>query len=82
MVADGVVVLLMIKLLKAVYPDVTKPWYVEDDGALGTFDTIGLYFNSLKHFGLDQHFGPGREYYPKPPKMVLIVHPYNLVEGK
>ena len=44
-------VLLLIKYLKAAYPDVTQPWYAKDSGAIGTFKNIGLYFNSLRKFG-------------------------------
>ena len=40
MVAYGIGVLPLIKHPKAAYPDVTQPWYADDDGALGTFDTI------------------------------------------
>ena len=43
MVYYGIWVLLMIKLLKAAYTDVTQTWYVDDVGALGTFNNIGLY---------------------------------------
>ena len=69
MVAYGIGVLPLRKRLKVEYPDVTQPWYADDSGALGTFDIIGLYFNLLKRFG------PGSGYYPKPSKIVLIVHP-------
>ena len=40
--------LLLIKLLKLVYPDITQPLYADNDGALGTFDNLERYFNSLK----------------------------------
>ena len=76
MVAYGIGVLPLTKILKAAYTDVTQTWYAENDGELGTFDNIGSYFNALKHFG------PGRGYYPKPPNSVLIVHPNNLTPGK
>ena len=43
-VAYDIVVLLLIKQLKAEYPDITQPWYTYNTGALGMFDNIGLYF--------------------------------------
>ena len=76
MVAYNIVVLPLIKLLKAAYPDVTQLWYTDDAGALGTFDNIGLYFKSFKLLG------PGHGYYPKPPRSIIIVHPDNLASGK
>ena len=48
MVTYGIGVLPLIKFPKVAYPDVTKPWYDENGGALGMFDNIGLYFNLLK----------------------------------
>ena len=66
----------MIKRLKAAYPDATQPWYADNYSALGTFDNIGLYFNSLKHFR------PGYGCYPEPSKSVQIVHPNNLASWK
>ena len=76
MVAYYIEALPMIKLLKSLYPDNTQPWYSYDSGVLCTFDNIGLYFNLLKLFG------QGREYYPKPLKSVLIMHPNNLTAKK
>ena len=48
MVSYGIEVLLLIKRLKAVHPDVIHPWYADNYGALGAFDKIGLYFNGFK----------------------------------
>ena len=76
MVTYSIGVLQLIKLLKQEYPDVTQPWYSDDDGALGMFNNIGLYFNQLKQFGL------GRGYYPKPLKIVLLVYPDNTASNK
>ena len=76
MVAYGIGVICMMKQLKETYPDVTKPWYVDDEGALGTYDNIELYFNSLRQSV------PGRGYYPQPSKIVLIVHPDIIETGK
>ena len=65
----------MIKRLKVAYPEVTQPWYADYDGALGMFNNIQLYFNSLKQFGL------GCGYYPKPLENVIFVRPGNLSAG-
>ena len=48
MVTYVIGVILLEKFLKVVYPEVTQPRYADDAGALGMFDNIGLYFNSLK----------------------------------
>ena len=60
MVTYCILSILPIKRLKADYTDVTQPWYADDSSALGIFDNIGLYYNSLKRFF------PGRGYYPEP----------------
>ena len=70
-VAYVIVFLLIIKHLKESYPDFAQPWYADYDGALGTFDNVKLYFNSLKRIV------PARGYYPDPTKIILIVHPEN-----
>ena len=75
MVDHSIIVVLMIKQMKAEYSDVTHTWYADDACALGAFNNIVLYSNSLKHFGL------GHGYYTKPSKSVLIVHPNNLTAG-
>ena len=69
-------VLPLIKQLKSEYPDVTQPWFTDNAGALGTFNKIEYYLNLLIWFG------PGRGYYPKPLKIILIVHPKNPASGK
>ena len=75
-VAYAIGVLLLIKLKKSVYPGVNHTWYVDNTGALGTYDKIELYFNFLNKSGL----GCGQ--YPKPPKIVLIVHLHNIASRK
>ena len=65
-------ILPLIKHLKSVYPGVTHPCYANYSGALGMFDTLERYFNSLKHNGL------ARGYYLKPTKSIIIVYPKNL----
>ena len=42
MVAYGIGVLLLIKLPKAAYPDITYPCYTDNAVSLGMFDKIGL----------------------------------------
>ena len=76
MVAYGIGIILMIKLLKAEFPGVTHPWYADGAGALGTFANVELYFNSLRIFV------PGRVYYPETSKLVLVVHQDSLKSGK
>ena len=48
MVTSGIGFFSLIKFLKTEYLDVTQSWHADDAGALGMFDNIGLYFNSLK----------------------------------
>ena len=72
MVYYGIGVLPPTKILKAAYTDFTKPWYADDDGALGMFDNLELYFNSLKNNC------PSRGYYPNTTKIILIGHPENI----
>ena len=72
MVAYGIGILPMIKKPRAGFPDINQSWCSDDDGALSPFTIVESYFNSLKRHG------PGRGYYPKPSKRVLIVHPYNV----
>ena len=76
MVAYGIGLPPLIKRLKLAHTDIAQPWYVDDTGALCTLDNIGLYFNSLKRYGL------GHGYYPEPSKSVVIVHLDNLAAGK
>ena len=68
MVSYGIGFLLLIKCPKSAHDGITQPWYAEYTSALGTFENIGLYFNSLKLFG------PGLGYYPEPSKSVLIIN--------
>ena len=69
MIAYGIGILPLINNIKQKIPDVTQPWYADDVGDLGEFARIETYFNWLTHQG------SGRGYYPKPPKIILIVHP-------
>ena len=47
MIAYGIGTLPLIKNIKWEIPDVTQPWYADNDRALGTFARIETYFNSL-----------------------------------
>ena len=76
MVVYGTGVLLLIKRLKPVYPDVTQPCYADDSGSPGMFDKVGLYFNSLNRNV------PVWGHCPNPIKIIMIVHPNNLEAGK
>ena len=76
MVTYGNGVILMTKNLKAAHPDLIQPWYIDYMGALSNFVNVKLYFNSLKHSG------PDHGYYPKPSKIVIIMHPGNPETGK
>ena len=48
MVAYGIIILPLIKNLKAEFTDVTYTWYGDNDGALGKFANTELYFNFLR----------------------------------
>ena len=62
--------------LKRELPDVNRPWYADNSGALGTLSIIGTYLNSLTRQD------PGHGYHPKPLKSVQIVHLENIEAGK
>ena len=62
MVAYIIGILLLIKNLKAEFPDATHPYYDDYSGAQRTFARVKPYFNLLKRIG------PGQGYYPKPSK--------------
>ena len=72
MISFGKGILLIIKNLKRDLPDITHPWYADDDGELGMFAIIETSFLSLTHQG------PGGGYDPEPSKSVLIIHRKNI----
>ena len=72
MIVYGIGILQLINNLRGAIPDVTHPWYDNDTGDLGTFVRLETYFDSLTRQV------PGRGYYPKPSKRVLIVRPDNI----
>ena len=47
MVAYGIGILPLFKLLKSTYLVVTQPWYDDGAGALGTFNHLEKYFKAL-----------------------------------
>ena len=76
MIVYRIGILPLIKNLKQAISDVTQPWYADDTGALGTFARLETYFDSLTLHGL------GRGYHLKLSKILLIIHPDNLEDGK
>ena len=44
----GIGIILLMKLPKAEFTDVTQPWYSDDAGALSTFANFELNFNYSK----------------------------------
>ena len=76
MIAYGIGILPFIENLKRAIPDVTRPWYADDAGALRTFARLETYFDLLTRQG------PRRGYHPDPSKSVLTVRPENLKAGK
>ena len=76
MASYGIVILSLIKHLRAEFRDATQPFYADNSSALGTFANTKLYFNSVILLGL------GHRYYPEPSKSVLILHPNNTESGK
>ena len=75
MVAYGIGILPLINNIKKEIPDITQPWYADDDRDLGTFKRLETYFDLLTRQG------PGWGYHPYPTKNTLIVRPDNLEVG-
>ena len=48
MVAYVIGVFMLIKQLKAVYPDITQTFYADNSDVLGMFNNVELYFHLLK----------------------------------
>eukprot|EP00978_Attheya_sp_CCMP212_P041254 scaffold234298_cov35-Attheya_sp.AAC.1 len=76
MVAYGLMLLPLIKLLKKEHPYASQPWYADDTGAGGSFTAIRKQCESL------QKLGPARGYYPEPSKSIPVVREMNLVAAK
>ena len=76
MITYGIGILPLIKNLKHDIHNITKPWYADNSGTLGTLARIETYFNLLTRQD------PGHGYYPEPQTSVLIVNLDNLEAGK
>jgi hypothetical protein len=72
MFAYGIGIMSLIHQLKAEFPQVEQPWYVDDTGAGAKFDEIERFFRRLCEIG------PLFGYYPEPTKSILIVRQHNL----
>jgi hypothetical protein len=65
----GIGIVPLIRILKADFPAVEQPWYVDDAGAGGKFDNTRKFFRQLqgrKFFRQLQEIGPNYGYYPEP----------------
>jgi hypothetical protein len=71
MAAYGILLLPLIRQLKREIPEVSQPWYADDAGAGGNFDSLRRYFERL------QEIGPSRGYFPEPSKSILVVLEHN-----
>ena len=76
MFAYGVGILPLIRQLKAAHPSCIQPWYADDAGSAGTFESIDHFFADLVKIGPD--FG----YFPEPSKSVLIVRPSEIQHAR
>eukprot|EP00978_Attheya_sp_CCMP212_P009133 scaffold21500_cov58-Attheya_sp.AAC.4 len=76
MVAYGLMLLPLIKVLKKEHPGVSQPWYADDAGAGGSFTAIRKQFDCLRKLG------PARGYFPEPSKSILVVQETNLAVAK
>ena len=52
MIAYGIGVLPLIRVLRSDHPQVYQAWYADDAGAGGTFRDIMAHFRDLQHKGL------------------------------
>jgi hypothetical protein len=73
MFAYGIGILPLIRILKAEFPAVEQPWYVDDAGAGGRFIEICHFFCKLEEIGSSYRY-----YYPEPSKSILVVPQHNL----
>ena len=67
MIAYGIGLLPLIRVLQVDHPQVYQPWYADDSGAGGRFKDIMAHFRDL------QLKGPARGYFPDPTKSILVV---------
>ena len=76
MTTYGICILALIKNLKREIPGITKTWYADNSGSLGTLARIETYCNLLTRQG------PGSRYHIKQSKTILVVDAENLEAGK
>ena len=76
MIAYGIKVLPLIRVLRTDHPQVSQPWYADDAGAGGKFGAVMAHFRDL------QLKGPARGYFPEPTKSILVVSEQNLPRAK
>ena len=76
MIAYGIGVLPLIRVLQVDHPQVYQPWYADDAGAWGRFQDIMAHFRDL------QLKGPARGYFSNPTKSILVVSEKNVPRAK
>ena len=76
MIAYGIWVLPLIRVLRSDHPQVYQPWYADDAGAGGTFRDIMAHFTDL------QLKGPAPGYFPETTKSILVVLENNVPRAK
>ena len=72
MIAYGISVLPLIRVLRRDHSQVTQPWYADDAGAGGNFEAVMAHFRDL------QLKGPARGYFPELTKSILVVAEKNV----
>ena len=76
MIAYGIGVLPLIRVLRSDHPQVSQPWYADYAGAGGKFGDILAHFRDL------QLKGPAQRYFPEPTKSILVVSEQNVPRAK
>ena len=69
MIVYGIGILPLIRILKEIHITCIQPWFADDAGAAGTFESIAMFFDDLLRIGPD--FG----YFPEPSKSIFIARP-------
>lgn len=72
MIAYGLGILPLIKLLQKKHPSIYQPWYADDGSAAGSFQHIKNFFTDL------QILGPQYGYFPETTKSILVVSEKNV----
>ena len=76
MIAYGIRVLPLIRVLRSDHPQVSQPWYTDNAGAGGGFWAVMAHFRDLQLKGL------ARGYFPEPTKRILVVSEQNVPWAK